>query len=136
MKKTLFWVYVAFVVFIVVFKLYDSPVERVEYLKELRSEGCDNVNVYPLRTLKICADNIESAWSIKNLVGNSLPFLMLGILSRNTWRKYSTSEVYLYVSAVIILLEILQYIFLLGTCDIDDFILNLAFLKIGFCLLK
>ncbi len=136
MKRTLFWLWAAFVVSVVIFKLYDAPFERIEYLKELRRMGFDNVNIQPFHTLRICFYNIESAWAVKNLLGNTLPFLILGIISRFTWQEYNRTEVFLRVSSAIILFEIMQYILLLGTCDVDDVILNLAFLKIGFCSLK
>ena len=132
MKRTLFWLWAAFVVSAVIFKLYDAPFERIEYLKELRGMGFDNINIQPFHTLGICFDNIESAWAVKNLLGNTLPFLILGIISRFTWREYNRTEVFLRVSSAIILFEIMQYILLLGTCDVDDVILNIAFLKIGF----
>lgn len=136
MKKTLFWLWTAFIIFIVVFKVYDSPIERAEYLKELREAGFDNVNVHLFHTIRICADNITSRWAIKNVAGNTLPFLILGILTKNAWRDYNIKAVLRAVSSSIILFEIMQYILLLGTCDIDDALLNLTFLKIGFCLLK
>lgn len=136
MKKTLFWLYAAFLVSFVILKLHDSPLQRAEYLLYLRRLGYDNVNVEVFHTIKMCFDNVETAWGVKNLIGNTMPFLALGVITRVAWKSYSSLQIYCSVSAMLLVLEILQYMLLLGTCDIDDVMLNLSFLKIGFCLSK
>ena len=136
MRKTLFWIYAALVVLFVILKLYDSPLQRVEYLLYLRRLGYDNVNTRVFHTIKMCFDNIETAWAVKNLIGNTLPFLVLGVITKTTWKGCNQLKMFYYLSAALLALEILQYVLLLGTCDVDDVILNLTFLKIGFCLSK
>ena len=130
LKKILFWTYAILIALLIVFKAFDSPLERIEALKELRRRGVDNVNLRPLYTIKMCLENIRTEWALRNLAGNTLPFFFLGALSKNTWD--SNNFTFYIVSSVIITLEILQYVLFLGTCDIDDVILNVTFLKIGF----
>ena len=132
MKKIYFWLYATLIVFIVVLKLHDSPCDRMEYLKRLRDLGFDNVNVIPFHTIRICFDNLATIWAIKNLIGNSLPFFILGILSKKSFYHCDSRALFCYISSSILFLEIVQYASLLGTCDIDDVIHNLTFLKIGF----
>ena len=64
-------------------------------------------------------------------------FVPLGVLVPVIWRKFSKFAVHIFVMAGIILaIELLQLVMGLGTCDIDDLILNLLGTTIGFGVFK
>ena len=133
MYKIVFWVYCVFVLAFVVFKI-NSPSEmrlRVEYFLELKESGIDNVNPIPFNTIKMYISNIHTLWATVNLLGNTLPFLFLGRLAEMAWRKTDRLALTAALSMGIVVCEALQYFFMLGTCDIDDVLLNTLFLLIG-----
>jgi glycopeptide antibiotics resistance protein len=123
------------VLILVIFKLWESPLERIARISALKCQGVDNANTIPFRTLRMCFDNINGGWARINLVGNTFPFFILGISGKYAWRE-SNHVMFFAISVGIVLCEIIQYVFLLGVCDIDDVILDLLFLKLGFYLLK
>ena len=75
------------------------------------------------------------AWA--NLAGNVVIFLPLGCLLpwiwaffRNFWRHM------LSMSAIVLAVELSQYFLRLGTCDVDDLLLNLLGTEIGYLFWK
>lgn len=72
-----------------------------------------------------------------NLVGNTVLFVPLGIFLPWIWRRlrgfFKTLGI---VLAAIIAVEALQYLTGLGTCDVDDVILNISGAAIGYGLYK
>ena len=68
-----------------------------------------------------------------NLAGNVAMFVPLGFLMPwiwSFWRKFGWH--FLLMVAVIILVELAQYFLGLGTCDVDDLLLNLVGTSLGF----
>ena len=96
-----------------------------------------NINLVPLHTIKQYISLLEvSAYrdhAVINLVGNVVVFIPLGYLLPRIWKWFhSIFRLLLSVTVIIILVEALQYITLLGSCDIDDLILNLLGTIIGY----
>ena len=113
--------------------LYDTYIDR------LRS----NINLTPLKTLQLYLRLTHSAnpyyvrHAYVNLIGNVVMFIPLGIFPPFIWRKMrSFPKVTAVGAAVIIGVEVLQYVTLLGSCDVDDLILNLFGVVIGYGLWK
>ena len=72
-----------------------------------------------------------------NLVGNVVMFVPLGLLTPCIWgklRKFGWH--FLYMVLVIVSVEVLQLITLLGSCDVDDLLLNLVGTSVGFLVWK
>ncbi len=76
-------------------------------------------------------------WGVANIVGNVVMFVPMGILFpmvfsglRRFWKTFLVSG--LVMTAV----EILQMLLLVGFCDIDDLILNLAGVTLGYGLYR
>ena len=101
-----------------------------------RDTGFDNVNLLPFYTIKKCLKYIDSYWAITNLIGNSIPFLLLGVITRWSFKERNRREIFFSVSALITACEIIQYVLFLGVCDIDDVVINLLFLNFGICLIN
>ena len=103
-----------------------------------------SLNLKPLHTLKAFwwvlthgGSRSMKIHAMVNLAGNVVMFVPLGVLVPVIWRKFSKFAVHIFVMAGIILaIELLQLVMGLGTCDIDDLILNLLGTTIGFGVFK
>lgn len=71
-----------------------------------------------------------------NLVGNVVMFVPLGFLIPWIWQRWQCVWRHaLLMVAVIVVVELSQYLFGLGTCDVDDLLLNLVGTGTGYGLL-
>ena len=93
----------------------------------------DNVNLIPLATLKLylrIVENTQDAQLLRhafiNLVGNVVMFVPLGWFLPVIWRKYRNFlRCALCLMTTVVLIEVIQYLTGLGSCDIDDLLLNM-----------
>ena len=102
------------------------------------------LQLVPFRTLKlfwrVLASSTDSsmrrhAWV--NLLGNVAMFVPLGFLIPQIWqwwRKFWRHM--LLMVAIIVMVELSQYVLRLGTCDVDDLLLNLVGTTVGFAMWK
>ncbi len=102
-----------------------------------------NINLIPFRTVKLFVrlaknsiDSYSVALAMRNLAGNIVLFIPLGALPLIFPRLKSFGKFILTVALVITAVELLQFVTLLGSCDIDDLILNLFGAAVGFCIVK
>lgn len=105
------------------------------YLQRLR----ENLNPVPLRTIRqyLHALTLENAYLVRhavvNLAGNVVMFVPLGFflpLVAKPCREYRKHLA--WVLMILLAIELLQLFSLLGSCDVDDFILNVPGTAIGF----
>ena len=104
----------------------------------------DNLNLEPLKTIKLylhLLQRSESAYLVRhafiNLVGNVVMFIPLGYLLCGVFPRQRRFFMFLLcVTALILVVEAVQYVTLLGSCDVDDLILNLLGAMIGWCTKK
>ena len=101
----------------------------------------ENTNFVPFRTVIEFIGYIRDRdiyyleMSKDNLVGNILIFMPLGVFLPAVWKRQRRSAVFfLTASAVIIGVEMIQFITMRGACDIDDYILNFFGAVIGYTL--
>ena len=101
------------------------------------------LNPVPFRTLRLFANLLDSSvrshilMAVINLGGNIIMFIPLGLLLPKVFPKLATLFRILIVTAiVIIIVEITQLFTLVGSCDIDDLILNLLGAAIGYGIFK
>lgn len=103
-----------------------------------------NLNVKPLETvqrfiwvLRNSHDATLLRHAVVNLVGNVVMFLPLGYLTPCIWSKTQKFRWHLiYMVLTILAIEVLQLVTLLGSCDVDDLLLNLVGTTIGYLLWK
>lgn len=103
-----------------------------------------NWNLIPFQTLKLYVRLLQStqnAYLLRhafiNLVGNVVMFIPLGFFLPGIWvrmRKFFVCA--LCATLVIMTIEALQYLTSLGSCDIDDLILNLPGAMLGWGLYR
>ena len=100
----------------------------------------DNLNLMPFKTLRLYWRMLEQGASeallrhaIINLVGNVAVFIPLGWFLPFIWENMrSFLKMLLLTTGCICLVEICQLITNLGSCDIDDLILNLVGISLGY----
>ncbi len=99
-----------------------------------------NLNLVPFQTIKSFANTVVGAkdaywvlFSAANLAGNVLMFIPLGVFLPKLFKRCRTFLRTFITGAVIILsIEICQLFSLRGVCDIDDFILNMVGISLGY----
>ena len=99
-----------------------------------------HLNLEPLHTVRLFANVLQGNYdaemrriAIVNLVGNVVMFLPLGFMLPLLWkglRKWWM--VVLWGTGVVVCVELVQLFALVGNCDIDDLLLNLVGITIGY----
>ncbi len=133
--RFLFLVYCAAMLWL----LFDRPVgwtEGLSYGEQLRQ----NANLQPFYTIKnywyVLKSN-TNPYLVRhcfiNLAGNILLFIPMGWLLPQLWKKQRNFLCFFVTcSAAIFLVEALQLLTLLGSFDVDDWILNISGMVLGF----
>lgn len=107
---------------------------------EIYSENkASAINLTPFATLKMYWRILQNSkdvgllrHAVINLVGNVVMFIPLGFFAPwllKRMRKFFPAM--LFLLCLIVTVEVVQYFTFLGTCDIDDLILNMAGVLIG-----
>lgn len=125
-------------------------VEGVPYLDQVK----DNYNLIPFHTIgnywHVLTNKAHylTKWSyeqylqqvrhgVVNLVGNVVMFIPLGYFVPRVWLKFrSFFRCVLLALGLVLAVEILQLFTLLGSCDIDDLILNILGTALGYLIWK
>lgn len=100
----------------------------------------ENYNLIPFKTVGEYADMMLNSsnpylrqHAIINLFGNIIIFIPLGFLIPCISLRFRTFAKHLLACiGIILIIEISQLLSLLGSCDIDDLILNLCGTSVGF----
>lgn len=117
--------------------LFDRPgyVPGIPYWEQ----AAGHLNLIPFRTLRLFAGLLDSAQpeyvrsAVINLGGNIIMFIPLGFLLPRVFPHLTSLPRVLLVTAVLITaVEITQLFTLVGSCDIDDLILNIIGSAIGY----
>ena len=121
--------------------LFDRPgyIDGIPYWDQL----LPNLNLTPFRTLRLFFGLLRDhrpylvRTALINLLGNVVMFVPLGLFLpliftrlRKLWRTLFT------VTLLIAVVEIAQLFTLLGSCDVDDLILNLLGATLGYGIYK
>ncbi len=131
--KVTFALYCICLVLFVILK-FDGSFERILSLQNnidslIEIEGILNVNLVPFRTISPYLENFSSMYAFINIMGNIVIFAPLGFLL-HMLNKNSFPKVMIISLLIILIIEIVQYVFRIGYFDVDDIILN----TIGACL--
>ena len=97
------------------------------------------LNLIPFKTLRLFAGLLDSGvrayirMAVINLGGNIIMFIPLGFLLPRVFSGcVSLPRVLLTTAVIITLVELIQLFTLVGTCDIDDLILNVLGSGLGY----
>lgn len=110
------------------------------YWQQLR----DNSNLEPFDTvrrylwvLRHSASRSQIRHAVINLGGNVAMFVPLGVFTPCLWPKMRKfGRHFLTMVVTIVTIELLQLFTLLGSCDVDDLLLNLVGTTLGFAIWK
>lgn len=121
--------------------LFNRPgyVEGIPYWEQLHP----NLNLIPFRTLKLFSGLLDDhrphlvRAAVINLFGNVVMFIPLGLFLPLIWQKLRKFWRTLLAAALIVTaVELAQLFTLVGSCDVDDLILNLVGAAAGYGLFK
>lgn len=133
----LFFVYVAVMLWLL-FGRSNRYVEGVDYMQQLQN----NMSLKPFFTIKnylyvVTHQDHGDLYRhcMINLLGNVVLFIPAGILLPMLWKRLKNFLLFFLVCFLAIAaVEVLQLVTLLGSCDVDDLILNLLGMIIGYLL--
>lgn len=132
LKKKLiifFVIYTIVLTYFVLFKFNFTINDLNDFINEFRSVNYKRVNLELFSSIKMQV-NILDRWAILNLIANTVPFVVLGLLYKYCFKTSLIKSI--IISAIFILsLELIQLIFVIGTFDIDDILLNFISILIG-----
>lgn len=134
-KRTAYWLFSLYMIIAAVL-LFFSPYRQAAY--EINSAGTNPYNLVPFKTIgnyiKASSHINQDIW-ITNLFGNVLAFLPLGFFLPLLFKSYNRfwktfGAVFLTTASV----EIIQFMTMVGSFDIDDIILNTLGGALGYLL--
>ena len=134
LKWSSFLLYLALLVNIVILKNGTALMIARLIENQTWSQKVAGINFVPFKTIfYYLSGNVNSHIAIKNLLGNILAFTPMGFLLPTLFDGCEKLKNILHVAFLVSLsIEITQLIFSLGSCDIDDIILNVLGAVIGF----
>lgn len=118
-----------------------KPAETgTSYLQQL----LHHLNLHPFHTIRRFLwvfSHSSNTWLIRqasiNIYGNILLFLPLGFFPPVLWQRMQRFwKTILLAAGIMICIELLQMLLLVGTCDVDDVILNVSGAAIGYGIFK
>ena len=131
-----FFAYVAVMLWLL-FGRSNQYIEGVDYVQQLKG----NMSLKPFYTIRnyfyVVTHHSHSSSLYRhcmiNLLGNVVLFIPAGIFLPMLWKKLRNFFLFFLVCFLsIALVEGLQLVTLLGSCDVDDLILNLAGMILGY----
>ena len=129
--KILFWAYLLFLFFVVILKFTGSVRALLDRMA-IEPFG-KPYNLEPFATIRIQLQYLHETWAQFNLLGNTLPFMPFGYLLPKAYRNVSTLWKVLLLGLMFVLFaETGQLITNLGTFDVDDIILNMFAIFLGY----
>ena len=115
----------------------------IEWNKELFNMYLNrSFNIIPFKTIKLFTEGyVNGIVSFKNfginIIGNFVAFMPYGLFLPLIFKKINTYYKFLItMTVIIILIELLQFVTMSGSCDIDDLILNLLGSSIVYFIVK
>ena len=135
MKRTFIWLFAVYVFIIIDFTLisesFGRNISSIFLLDNAaaREYISDNTNFIPFETVRLFlnASNLAPYRVLENILGNFLAFMPFALFVPNIFKGVnSILKFFVFVSVTVILIEALQLVFLSGSADIDDFILNVS----------
>lgn len=140
LRRVLFFVYGLLMLWLLFGQRVDSLGQGRPYLEQLQS----NLNLQPMQTLRLLWNLAQREngdylvrFAVINLVGNVLMFVPLGYflprLHPDLRGFFRTAAV---ATGIIVAVELFQLFSMLGSCDVDDLILNTAGTVVGYILFK
>ena len=149
MRRTFLLFFAAYLLLILTFTLFDPAFGRNRQVRFVFSDKAllknsleTAFNIIPFRTISLYLSALfTGGFSLSviatNLLGNLVAFMPLGLFLPMFFRKCERFVYFLLTTSLIVLcIETLQFLFVVGFCDIDDLILNVFGACIAFLVLR
>lgn len=116
--------YILLVLKVILFKFDHDTI--VNILNDTDELAYTRVNLVPFQTIRFYAfsGRVSTTVAVRNLAGNIVAFMPIGILIPLLTRDLSLGRTFLVGFCLSAGIELTQYLTGLGSCDIDDIILN------------
>lgn len=130
MKIYLYAIFILYIITLIKLTLFDSDYGRVglnffDWSKENFEVYVRNNNLIPFKTI-IEDITRQDRVAIINLLGNLIAFAPMGLFLPLLFKKQNKLKNFIFTNiAIILVIEVLQFLSLSGSFDIDDLILNL-----------
>jgi len=100
-------------------------------------DGIASANFIPFKTIMMYIKYYETMNSFENLIGNILVFIPLGFILPRAFYKFNHPVWLVFFSFVFIMdVELFQLVTRFGAFDVDDIILNMLGVILGFLITK
>ncbi len=113
--------------------------EDVETINEYLSQ---KINLVPLATVRLFINaykdsNLQTYVVLENIFGNLFVLMPFAVFVPFLFKKINTFWCFLiFISVFVFCIEVLQIVFLTGSADIDDFILNVSGAMVAYFVIK
>lgn len=135
--RIIWCIYIILLFLLVVIKFYGSTSEIISRIENNSLPGSINYNLIPFYSIGVQLENISEGWARYNLIGNIVPFMPFGFLLPIAFRKINSfCKVIVVGLAADLSIEVFQYTTKTGRFDIDDIILNMIGIVLGYLLMK
>lgn len=135
--KIIWWIYIIVLFLLVVIKFHGSTSAIINRIESNSLPGAINYNLIPFHSISVQLAYISQGWARYNLLGNIVPFMPFGFLLPIVFDKMNTFWKVIGVGlAVDLCIEVFQYITKTGSFDVDDIILNITGIALGYLLIK
>ncbi|MCH5183335.1 MAG: VanZ family protein [Oscillospiraceae bacterium] len=149
MKRTFLFFFAAYLLLVLTFTLFDPAFGRNQKVRFVFSDRAllknsleNEFNIVPFRTISLYVSalfthHVSLPVILTNLLGNFVAFMPLGLFLPMFVRKCRHFAVFLLTTSLTVLcVETLQFLFIVGFCDIDDLILNVFGACVAFLILR
>lgn len=92
----------------------------------------NKINLVPFATVKLFVNayresKLETLVVLENIFGNLVAFMPFAFFVPNIFKKVNSGlKFFVCISVCVLIIELLQIVFLTGSADVDDFILNVG----------
>ncbi len=110
--------------------------------KQVNEYFANKTNIIPFATVKLFINafkegSLKPYIVLENIFGNFFVFMPFAFLVPNVFSRINSAVKFLLlISLTVIFIEVLQIVFLTGSADIDDFILNVGGAMTAYCVLN
>ncbi len=137
--KIVFLIYIIFLLYILFLKCEYRVKSSFEFLSKEHIKYCTNLK--PLNTVKryirgFINHNVSISLLLENLLGNFILFVPMSFFIIYFFKEISFFKYIICLILVIILIELIQFAFIIGVADIDDVILNFSGAVFSYILIK
>lgn len=133
-------------IYILVFAVYCVLMALLLFGRTRYEPGqmAQSINPMPLETIlrfwRVLAGDFSpdmKRYALINLVGNVVIFIPLGFLTAVLWKPFRPLwRCLLLGGGIIVCIELTQLLARVGSCDLDDLLLNVMGIAVGYCLFR